>query len=177
MIFRVSDVKSKLKQVKLLLLDVDGVMTDGTIIYDDNNIQTQTFYVRDGLGIRLLMLAGIEVGVITGRKSDALHHRCKNLNIRYIYDSVKNKVEILNEVIAKTGIKAEDIAYMGDDLPDVSIMKAVGIPIAVADAHEIIIEISDIVTSAKGGSGAIREISEAILKAQNRWNFVMERFK
>lgn len=176
MIFKVSDAKSRLKHIKLLLLDVDGVMTDGTIIYDDNNIQTQTFYVRDGLGIRLLMLAGIEVGVITGRKSDALHHRCKNLNIRHIYDNVKNKVEILNEIITKTKIKPENIAYIGDDIPDLSIMKAVGLPIAVADAHEVIIEISYIVTSAKGGAGAIREICEAILKAQKHWDLVIERF-
>lgn len=176
MIFQVSDAKSKLKQIKMLLLDVDGVMTDGTIIYDDNNIQTKTFYVRDGFGIRLLMEAEIEVGVISGRKSEALRHRCKNLNIRHMYDNVKNKVEILDEIIVKTGIKADDIAYMGDDLPDVSIMKAVGIPIAVADAHEIIIEISHIVTSSKGGAGAIREICEAILKAQDRWNSVIKRF-
>ncbi|MGB5158129.1 KdsC family phosphatase [Desulfobacterium sp. N47] len=176
MIFKVPDAKTRLKHVRLLLLDVDGVMTDGTIIYDDNNIQTQTFHVRDGLGIRLLMLAGIEVGVITGRKSEALHHRCKNLHIGYIYDNVKNKVEILHEIIAKTGINADDIAYMGDDLPDISIMKEVGIPIAVANAHEIIIEISHIVTSAKGGAGAIREICEAILKAQMLWDSVIERF-
>jgi 3-deoxy-D-manno-octulosonate 8-phosphate phosphatase (KDO 8-P phosphatase) len=176
MIFKVSDAKNRLNQLKLLLLDVDGVMTDGTIIYDDNNLQTKTFYVRDGLGIRLLILSGIEVGVITGRKSNALHHRCKNLNIHYVYDSVKNKVEILNEIIAKTGIKAENIAYMGDDLPDISIMKAVGIPIAVADAHELIIGISHIITSAKGGAGAIREVSEAILKAKGLWDSVIERF-
>ncbi len=176
MIFRESEAKYKLKHIKMLLLDVDGVMTDGTIIYDDSNIQTKTFCVRDGLGIRLLMLAGIEVGVISGRKSEALRHRCKNLNIHYIYDSVKNKVEILDELIEKTGITAENIAYMGDDLPDISIMKAVGMPIAVADAHEIIIEISHIVTSAKGGSGAIREICEAILKAQDCWDSLIERF-
>ena len=176
MIFKTSDAAGKLEKVKILLLDVDGVMTDGSIIYNDSGDEIKAFCVKDGLGIRLLMNSGIKIGVVTGRSSEALHHRCKNLHIEYIFDGVLNKAEILDKIIEMTGIQASEIAYMGDDLPDIPIMRGVGIPIAVADAHESVIETACIVTSAKGGNGAIRELCEAILKAQGHWESVVKRF-
>lgn len=176
MIFKLSDAAGKLEKVKILLLDVDGVMTDGSIIYTDSGSEIKAFCVKDGLGIRLLMEAGIKVGVVTGRSSDALHHRCKNLRIEYIFDGVLNKAGIFDKIMETTGFQAEEIAYMGDDLPDLPIMRAAGIPIAVADAHESVIETACIVTSAKGGNGAIREVCEAILKAQGHWESVVKRF-
>jgi len=176
MIFKTSDAAAKLKKVKILLLDVDGVMTDGKIIYSDNGSEIKAFCVKDGLGIRLLMNAGIKIGVVTGRSSEALHHRCKNLHIEYIFDGVLNKAFILDRVVEMTGIQASEIAYMGDDLPDIPIMKNSGIPIAVADAHESVVETACIVTSAKGGNGAIREVCEAILKTQGLWESAVKRF-
>lgn len=166
----------KLKRVKLLLLDVDGVLTDGSIIYNDNAEETKVFNVKDGLGIRLLIEAGIDVCVVTGRTSKALLHRCKNLGISYIFDGVSDKASVMDSVITQTGVLPEEIAFIGDDLPDLSLMKLVGLSIAVADAHEKLLEKADMVTSAKGGFGSVREICETILKAQGLWENIIRRF-
>ena len=174
MIYRVFDAEKRLIDIKLLLLDVDGVMTDGSIIYNDNGEEIKVFCVRDGLGIRMLMNSGIDVGIVTGRSSDALYHRCKNLHIQHIFDGVSDKAAALDKITEKTGIKEQDIAYIGDDLPDISIMRKIGIPIAVANAHENVIEVAHMVTSAKGGAGAIREVCEAIIKAQDNWEAVIK---
>ncbi|MDQ1331460.1 MAG: 3-deoxy-D-manno-octulosonate 8-phosphate phosphatase phosphatase, partial [Thermodesulfobacteriota bacterium] len=123
MIFKQPDAAGKLEKIKMLLLDVDGVMTDGKIIYTDSGSEIKAFCVRDGLGMRLLMNAGIKIGVITGRSSEALRHRCRNLNIEYIFDGVPDKAVILDNIVNMTWIKASEIAYMGDDLPDIPIMR------------------------------------------------------
>ncbi len=170
------NLNNKLKRIKLLLLDVDGVLTDGDIIYNDNGEETKVFNVKDGLGIRLLMKVGIKVCIITGRRSNALYHRCKNLGIAHIFDGVGDKAAILDLILEQTNISAEKIAFMGDDLPDLPLMKKVGLSIAVADAHEIVLKNADMVISANGGSGAAREACEAILKAQGRWERILERF-
>jgi 3-deoxy-D-manno-octulosonate 8-phosphate phosphatase (KDO 8-P phosphatase) len=160
----------------LLILDVDGVLTDGRIIYDDHGYQIKEFNARDGLGIRLLMDAGIEVGIITGRTSKALAHRCEDLGISYLFQGVKNKSAELDRLLKQTGIPAENAAYAGDDLVDLPPMKKVGIPIAVSDACKEVISAAKFVTAAKGGSGAVREICEAILKSKGVWHQVLERF-
>jgi len=166
----------KLKRVKILALDVDGVLTDGGIIYSNSGQETKVFNVTDGLGIRLLMASGIKVCVITGRRSKALNHRCSNLGITDIYDGVTNKAEVINLILEQTGFSAEEIAFVGDDLPDLSIMKRVGLPIAVANAHRAVVENADMVTSVKGGMGAVREVCETILKAQGAWERAIEHF-
>lgn len=175
MIYKISDTENRLRNIKLLLLDVDGVMTDGSIIYNDSGEEIKVFCVRDGLGIRMLMESGINVGIVTGRSSDSLYHRCKNLHIQLIFDGISDKAAALDKITEKTGVKDHEIAYIGDDLPDISIMRKVGIPIAVADADENVIEVAHIVTSAKGGAGAIREVCEAIIKAQDKWEAVIKR--
>jgi len=167
---------NKLKRIKLLLLDVDGVLTDGSIIYNDNGAETKIFNVKDGLGIRLLMEAGIKVGIVTGRSSKTLYHRCKNLGISLIFDGVHEKTSVLELISEQTGLQAEEIAFVGDDLLDLSLLKSVGFSIAVADAHETIIDNVDMTTSKKGGDGAVREVCEAILKAQGFWNRILENF-
>jgi len=167
---------NKLKRIKLLLLDVDGVLTDGSIIYNDNGVETKIFNVKDGLGIRLLMEAGIQVGIVTGRTSKALYHRCTNLGISLLFDGVHEKTSVLELISEQTGLQAEEIAFVGDDLPDLPLLKRVGFSIAVADAYETIIENVDMTTSAKGGAGAVREVCEAILKAQGFWNKILEKF-
>ena len=167
---------TKLKRIKLLLLDVDGVLTDGCIIYNDKSVETKVFNVKDGLGIRLLMEAGVKVGIVTSRVSKALYHRCNNLGISLIFDGVHEKISVLELISEQTGLLAEEIAFVGDDLPDLPLMRKVGFSIAVADAHKTVIENVDMVTSAKGGAGAVREVCEAILKAQGFWNNILERF-
>lgn len=167
---------NNLNQIKLLLLDVDGVLTDGAIIYDDNGVQTKLFNPKDGLGIRLLMDAGIKVGIVTGRHSGALVHRCENLGIALVFDGVSDKAAVLPAVCDQTGIAAEQIAFMGDDLPDLPLMKRVGVSVAVADANEIVIAQADLVTEARGGRGAVREVCEKILKSQGLWEAALNRF-
>lgn len=164
-----------IKQIKMVLLDVDGVLTSGDIIYSDNGEQIKVFNVKDGVGIRLLREAGLEVGIVTGRKGQALHHRCENLGIDLIFDGIRRKDQVLEAITARTGIAREAMAYMGDDLPDLPIMKRVGLSVAVADAHEILRQQAHMTTRARGGKGAVREISEAILKAQGLWDDLIDR--
>ncbi len=167
---------NKLKHIKLLILDVDGVLTDGGIIYNDNGVETKIFNVKDGLGIRLLMQAGINLCIATGRRSNALYNRCKNLGIEHIFDGADDKAAIFDLILDRTGVSAEQVAFIGDDLPDLALMKKVGLSIAVADAHKTVLKNADMVTSTKGGNGAVREACEAILKAQGFWENILERF-
>jgi 3-deoxy-D-manno-octulosonate 8-phosphate phosphatase (KDO 8-P phosphatase) len=166
-----------LKNIKLLLLDVDGVLTNGDIVYTDTGEEIKAFNVRDGFGIRLLLKAGIRVGIVTGRSSGALLHRCKNLGISIIYDGVQKKNEILDDVVSKTGLNPHEIAFVGDDLPDVALLKKVGVAIAVADAHETIKDIAHMTTQRKGGNGAVREICEWILKAKGLWEEIVNKWE
>jgi 3-deoxy-D-manno-octulosonate 8-phosphate phosphatase (KDO 8-P phosphatase) len=166
----------KLKRIKLLLLDVDGVLTDGSVIYHDTGAETKVFHNKDGLGIRMLMDAGIEVGIVTGRTSRALRHRCDNLGISLVFDQVRDKTGVLEVISKQKGVGAEHIAFVGDDLLDIPLMKKVGLSVAVADAHETVVEHADMVTDAQGGAGAVREVCEAILKAQGLWEKVLARF-
>ena len=168
---------NKLKNIKALFLDVDGVLTDGSIIYSDSGSETKVFNVRDGLGIRLLIKSGIKVGIVTGRKSDALLRRCENLGIDLIFDGITDKASALDTILDRTGTKSKEIAYMGDDIVDIPLMKRVGVSIAVADAHEIVIKTADLVTAAKGGAGAVREVCELVLKAHHRWQSVLEEMR
>lgn len=165
-----------LSRIDLLLLDVDGVLAGGGIVYDDGGAQTKAFDPKDGLGIRLLMEAGIGVGIVTGRRSGALTHRCRDLGIDLVFDGIDDKAAALTDVTARTGVIAEHIAFMGDDLPDLPLMKRVGVAIAVADAHEMVIARADLVTRAAGGHGAVREICEGILKARGLWDAALRRF-
>lgn len=158
---------SKLHPVKLLLLDVDGVLTGGQIIYSGGNVETKIFNVKDGLGIRMLQEAGIDVGIVSGRKSDALIQRCQDLHISIIYDGTKDKGAVMNQILLQQGLDAHEVAFMGDDLPDISLMKKVGVCIAVNDAHELVKKTADIITTRNGGEGAVREICEMILEAKN----------
>jgi 3-deoxy-D-manno-octulosonate 8-phosphate phosphatase (KDO 8-P phosphatase) len=167
---------NKLKQIKMLLLDVDGVLTDGRIIYDDRGVETKEFNVKDGLGIRLLMSAGIPVGIVTGRSCPALSHRCRNLGIDLLLDGVRNKAEVLDPILHDHSLTPDDIAFMGDDLPDLPLMRRVGVSIAVSDAHSLVVDQAHVVTATRGGRGAVREICDSILKAQGLWEKTLERF-
>lgn len=167
--------RDRLEQTRLLLLDVDGVLTAGEIIYSDSGEQLKIFNVKDGLGIRLLKEAGIRVGIVTGRSGRALRHRCDNLGIDLIFDGTQDKALVLPEIEQTTGIAADRTAFIGDDLPDLPIMKRVGLAIAVADAHPQVRSAAHFVTQAGGGRGAVREASEMILKSQQRWDELVEK--
>jgi 3-deoxy-D-manno-octulosonate 8-phosphate phosphatase (KDO 8-P phosphatase) len=164
-----------LKPIALILLDVDGVLTTGQVIYNDAGQETKVFHVRDGLGIRMLMEAGIQVGIVTGRRSMALVHRCRNLGLTLLKDGIRDKAVALEGILEETGIAAAATAFVGDDLPDLPIMRRVGVPIAVGDAHALVKQAAVITTRAKGGQGAVREISERILKARGDWEPLLDR--
>lgn len=164
-----------LKQISLILLDVDGVLTTGQVIYNDAGQETKVFHVRDGLGIRMLMEAGLQVGIVTGRRSMALVHRCRNLGIHLLKDGIRDKAAALESILKETGVTAAATAFVGDDLPDLPIMRRVGVPIAVGDAHDWVKQAAVWTTRANGGCGAVREISERILRARGDWEALIQR--
>ncbi|MBW2193731.1 MAG: HAD hydrolase family protein, partial [Deltaproteobacteria bacterium] len=123
------------------------------------------------------MNAGIAVCIVTGRRSKALQHRCKNLGIEHVFEGVRDKVGIIDSILDLTGVSLGETAFVGDDLVDLSLMRIVGLSIAVADAHETVLENAEMVTSAKGGAGAVREVCEAILKARDLWEAILERYR
>jgi 3-deoxy-D-manno-octulosonate 8-phosphate phosphatase (KDO 8-P phosphatase) len=166
----------QLNKIDQLLLDVDGVLTDGTIIYNDHRVETKAFNVKDGLGIRLLKRAGVRIGIMTARQSAALYRRCKDLDIDMIHDGIKDKAVVLKQIIVESQIPAENTAFIGDDLTDLPVMRRVGFPIAVADAHEVIRKNAKCVTVAKGGGGAVREVCDAILQAKGLWETILETY-
>lgn len=168
-----STAKAALAKIKVLILDVDGVLTDGQIIYNDNGSETKVFNVRDGLGLRLLQHAGLEVAIATGRRTPALQHRCKNLGIELIFDGLRYKTPVIELITKATGATSDEMLFMGDDLADLSLMARVGLAVAVADAHPEVIAAADIVTESYGGRGAVREVCEAILKAQGVWETML----
>ena len=163
-------VRKKAKAIKLLLLDVDGVLTDGRIILDDRGVETKHFDVRDGQGIVLLMRAGIEVGLITARSSKAVRYRAKELALRIVHQGIRNKATTYAEIRRQSGLAETEIAYIGDDIGDLSILHRVGLAVAVEDGcHELFPSV-DYVTEKPGGRGAVREIAELLLKVQNKWD-------
>lgn len=164
----------KLKQIRLLLLDVDGVLTDGSIIYHDSGEQTKVFNSKDGLGIQILIRSGIQVGLVTARKSKALRYRCEQLGIKLVFDGVFDKASTLAQIARETGVPAEETAFVGDDLLDLPMFRRVALGIAVADAHDAVLERADLITQAKGGAGAVREVCDAILKSKGLWDQIVE---
>ena len=159
----------KMAVIKLLVLDVDGVMTDGRIFIDARGEEIKCFNVRDGFGLRLLMTAGIEVVIITGRESNSVTYRAKELRIREVYQGVDDKGALFAELMRRKKLKKEQVCCIGDDLPDLPLFHGAGVPIAVADAAAEIRNAASYVTKNRGGNGAIREVCEMILKAQQRW--------
>ncbi|MGM0452116.1 MAG: KdsC family phosphatase [Thermodesulfobacteriota bacterium] len=166
-----------LKNIDLLLTDVDGVLTTGDIAYTGSDTETKTFHVRDGLGIRLVKQAGVAVGIVTGRKSAALDRRARELGIDLCFDGVSKKGELLDTILAQTGCRSEAVAFIGDDLNDISMMKRVGVAIAVADAEAAVKPYASIITEAKGGKGAVREVCNAIVQARGYWEDILKQWE
>ncbi|MBI5971233.1 MAG: HAD family hydrolase [Deltaproteobacteria bacterium] len=166
----------KIEHVRLVIFDVDGVMTDGRIHYTDQGVEIKSFNVKDGHGIKLLMRAGIEAGIITARQSKTVDVRARDLGITIVAQGRKDKLEAFEEIIKKQGIKPEEAAYVGDDVVDLPVLRRVGFSVAVSDAVDTVKAAVDYVTRKKGGNGAVREVVELILKAQGKWDSVMERY-
>ncbi len=161
-----TSVQTKAKNIKLLLLDVDGVLTDGRIILDNQGNELKAFHVRDGHGIKLAQKAGIVIGIITGRKSEVVNIRARELGITEVHQGAHEKIVIYDQILKKYGFRDAEVAYMGDDIVDLAIFKRVGLAVAVADADPAVKPFSDMVTRASGGRGAVRELINLILKKQ-----------
>lgn len=166
----------KAKKLKLLILDVDGVLTDGKLFFDNDGNEYKSFHARDGHGIKLLRQTGVEVAVISGRKSNSVALRMKNLGIEYVYQGHEDKRAAFYDLLAKIGITPEEAAHVGDDLLDLPIMVRVGLAIAVNDANFAVIEHAHWCTSALGGNGAVREVCDFIMKAQGNYNDVLSSY-
>jgi 3-deoxy-D-manno-octulosonate 8-phosphate phosphatase (KDO 8-P phosphatase) len=158
------------QKIELLILDVDGVLTDGSIFIDDHGVETKRFHVRDGTGIRLWLKLGYHVAVITGRTGTALRHRCHELGILHLIQGSANKLADFGNLLSELGLAASQAAMVGDDLPDLPVMMMVGYPIAVADASNDIRSAAMFVTSRPGGHGAVREAIEHLLVEKDRWD-------
>ncbi|MDQ1335556.1 MAG: 3-deoxy-D-manno-octulosonate 8-phosphate phosphatase phosphatase [Thermodesulfobacteriota bacterium] len=157
------------EKIKLLFVDVDGVLTDGHITMNERGEEITSFHVRDGLGLKMLMSAGIEVVIITGRTSGAVIHRAKELGITDLYQGVADKGALCRRILEEKGIHKRETVCIGDDLPDLAMFKEAGLCLAVADAAEEVRQRADFVTCTRGGHGAVREACEWILKQQGKW--------
>lgn len=158
--------------VRLMIFDVDGVLTDGHIIFHDDGSELKAFNVHDGHGIKLLQRAGIEVGLITGRSCRAVDHRAAGLGITRVYQGIHRKVEALERIMAETGFEAWQLGYMGDDLIDIPVMRRVGFSVSVPNAVPHVLPFAHYVTTAPGGRGACREVCEILLRVQGLWEHV-----
>ena len=156
--------------IRAIVMDVDGTLTDGGIYLDDAGTEFKRYDARDGLGISMWHRVGGKTGVITGRKGLALTHRMRELQIHDVEQGATDKVAALNRIVARLGVTTAQCAFVGDDLPDLAVMRVVGVAVAVADAPREILAVAQITTVAKGGHGAVRELIEMILRAQGKWD-------
>jgi 3-deoxy-D-manno-octulosonate 8-phosphate phosphatase (KDO 8-P phosphatase) len=166
----------QLKFIKVLILDVDGVLTDGRVIYTDSGEEIKRFDVRDGHGLKLLMRSGIEVILLTGRESKVVLHRARDLGIKHVYQKALNKIEVYKTILAERNLENKEVGFVGDDLIDLPVLRKAGFSAAVPDAVQEVKEIVDYITTKRGGEGAVREICELLLKAQNKWEALTEKY-
>ena len=167
---------SKAKKIKLLLLDVDGVLTDGRIIYDSKGRDAKFFDVHDGLGVYVLRKCGIKTVLITAKGSRAIRPRARDMQVEEIFENISPKSAILDKILKKYRVSADQICFVGDDLVDLGLMKRVGFPVAVFNAAAEIKEVASYVTLKQGGRGAVREVAELIIESQGKWEEVLQAY-
>lgn len=166
----------ELKDIKLLVVDVDGVLTDGRIFCSDSGEEQKVFHVRDGSGITYWHRSGFKSVIISGRTSRAVEHRARELGISDVYQGAQQKLDVYEEIIEKYGLRDEEVCYVGDDLIDLPVLRRVGFSVAVPDSPEEVLSAVDYVTKAPGGGGAVREVVEKVLKSQGKWEGIMKRY-
>ncbi len=170
------DLRARAARVKLLLMDCDGVLTDGRIELSASGDEQKSFHTRDGYGLVLLHRAGLRSGIISGRSSKLVERRAQELGITYVRQGTWNKLEDFREVLAEADVKESEVAFVGDDVTDIPLMRRSELAVAVADAVEETRAVAHFVTSLPGGFGAVREVTDLILKAQGRWSELMRRY-
>jgi 3-deoxy-D-manno-octulosonate 8-phosphate phosphatase (KDO 8-P phosphatase) len=168
-------------RIKLLIMDVDGVLTDGKLYnvpgVNGEMVETKAFSAQDGMGLRWLVWQGLKTGVISGRISPATVERATQVEMTYVYQGHVEKIPILEEILEKEGIDAAEVCYVGDDLTDAILMRRVGLGVAVANAREEVKQVAHYVTQSSGGEAAVREVCELILTAQNRWQLILDKYE
>jgi len=168
--------QEKLKRVKLLVLDVDGVITDGRVMLSESGGEVGCFDIKDGIGIRAIVLSGLRVAVISGRRSEVVKRRCEHLGVEDVCQGHQDKLKPLMEILRKHGIEPEETCYVGDDIIDIPVLRIVGLSACVADAAAEVRPACDLVLSNNGGRGAVREIAQMILEAQGKWKDILQKF-
>lgn len=168
--------EERLSKIRLLLLDVDGVMTDGRIIFDSNGIESKFFNVKDGHGIKMVQRAGIEVGIISGRGSVVVSNRAAELGISLVYQKSLDKLTPYREILEKTGFTDDQVAFMGDDVIDIPVLRRVGFAAAPADAIDDVFPHVHFTTRNRGGWGAVREVCDLLLRGQGKWDEITARY-
>ncbi len=168
--------KERAKRIRLLLLDVDGVMTDGRLGFDSAGREFKFFYARDGIGIRLLQGAGLKVGILSGRRAKVVELRARELGIDLLRQKIQDKAGVLEEILKKEKLRREQICYVGDDLVDLPVLTRVGLAVAVADAAPEVKAAAHFITRKPGGWGAVREVCEILLRAQGKWKARIQKF-
>jgi 3-deoxy-D-manno-octulosonate 8-phosphate phosphatase (KDO 8-P phosphatase) len=171
-----SELQQRAARIKLLLMDCDGVLTDGRIWVLESGEDQKAFHTRDGLGIELLHRAGLKSGIISGRVSGAVERRARGLGMSFIWQGREDKLEAFADTLAEAGVGNDEVAFVGDDLNDIPLMLQSGLAVAVADAAVETREHAHYITTARGGRGAIREVVELILKSQGRWEDLVRRY-
>jgi len=167
------ELKARFKKIKLLLLDVDGVLTDGRIIYDSRGRDSKFFDVGDGLGVFVLHKSGIKTILITAKGSKTIKPRARDMRVAEVFADIFPKTAVLDKILKKYNVSLDEICFMGDDLVDLALMRKVGLPVAVANASSQIKEAAVYITDHSGGRGAVREVAELILKLQDKWKDVL----
>ncbi len=170
-----TDVIERASRIKLLLMDCDGTLTDGRIWLTADGDEQKAFHARDGQGISVWHRAGFKTGIISGRASSGVKRRAHELKVKYVHEYAKSKVVALEDIIADADVSVDECCFIGDDLGDIAIMRRVGLAVAVADAAQETKDAAHYVTKLEGGAGAVRELIEIILKAQNRWDELVGR--
>lgn len=169
------DILEKAKKIKLVVFDVDGVLTNGQIIIGDDGEEYKAFHSRDGHGMKLLQFTGVEIAIITGRTSRTVEHRMQSLGIKYVYQGQRVKLPAFQQLIKELKLSPEECAYVGDDWVDLSIMSRVGLAIAVQDADPVVKKHAHFITTSNGGHGAAREVCELIMEGQGNLQDQIER--
>lgn len=170
------NIEDRCKRIELVLSDVDGVLTDGGIYFNNQGIETKKFHIRDGLGIKLWQRAGFKFGVLSARTSHIVKVRAAELNVEVVRQGFENKLPVGKKVIAELGLKPDQVCHIGDDLTDLSLLQYVGLSVAVADAAPEVRAAAHYVTTAPGGHGAVREVVELLLKAKHRWEDLVRNY-
>lgn len=171
-----SEVRERAARIRLVVFDVDGVLTDGSLLYDEAGRELKAFHARDGFGMKVLQGCGIEIGIISGRDCPAVEARISSLGIEHLYQGRREKLPILEQLLEKLGIGFEETAYVGDDILDLPLMTRVGLSVAVADAHPEVSARAHWRTPSRGGRGAAREVCDLILEAHDKLDGLLQRY-